>query len=227
MTSESFIKRDDGGVLHPIKIHIKVDGETEEVQVGVMTARQIIIDLAKRDPAQYYLVQIHGQERISYQDNPGQEIPLHNGMKFQTVLLGPTPVSDITGMKTGAAVFADGLTAAGYKPEALPGRADHLVFDYRVETGSKAGIDVKIGLVIPGDFPVGVPSGPYVTPQVFPIKTDGAHPHGAIHESQAAVFAEALGGKWEYWSRPCNDWNAGRKTVTAYLSHIWRLWDSQ
>ena len=40
-------------------------------------------------------------------------------------------------------------------------------------------------------------------------------------------FQDALGGEWQYWSRPIQDWGAGKKTVAIYMSHIWRLWDSQ
>jgi hypothetical protein len=38
----------------------------------------------------------------------------------------------------------------------------------------------------------------------------------------------ALGGQWQYWSRPPGpEWQAGKKTVAAYMSHVWRLWGSQ
>jgi hypothetical protein len=176
---------------------------------------------------QYYLVQIRGHERISYQDQPDTPIELRDGMRFQTVSLGPTPVSDGTAPKVGPACFLAGLSEAGIEGATLPGKPDHIVFDYVVQTGSKQGAQVKIGLVVPADFPATTPTGPHVSPRVFPIKTDGAHPHGAIHASQAQPFADALGGEWEYWSRPATDWQTRRKTVAAYLSHLWNLWDSQ
>jgi hypothetical protein len=96
-----------------------------------------------------------------------------------------------------------------------------------VPSGTKAGTTVKIGVIVPQDFPETPPSGPHVSPHVFPINTSGAHPHGAIHVQQSANFSQALGEPWQYWSRPFQDWSTGRKTVAAYLSHIWRLWDSQ
>jgi hypothetical protein len=173
------------------------------------------------------LVQIHGNERISYRDHPDIPIELKNGMKFQTVSLGPTPVSDGSGPQAGPAFFLAGLAEAGFKGETLPGKADHVVFDYVVQTGSQKGVQVKIGLVVPADFPATTPTGPHVSPRVFPIKTDGGHPHGAIHASQAQAFADALSGEWEYWSRPASDWQSRRKTVAGYLSHLWNLWDSQ
>jgi len=53
------------------------------------------------------------------------------------------------------------------------------------------------------------------------------HPTGGIHRDHAMPFQNALGGEWQYWSRPIQDWGAGKKTVAIYMSHIWRLWDSQ
>lgn len=206
-------------------VHIFVDGEREDVGVSSLTARQIITDLAKRDAASYYLVQIHGNDRISYQGNPDDPIPLKNGMRFQTVLSGATPVSD--GTMTGPAAFARGLAEAGFTAATVPGHPDHLYFGYVVPSGTRAGTQVKIGVVVPQDFPETPPSGPHVSPHVFPINTGGTHPYGAIHEQHSANFTQALGEPWQYWSRPFQDWSTGHKTVASYLSHIWRLWDSQ
>jgi hypothetical protein len=204
-------------------VHIFVDGEREDLHVSSLTPRQIITDLAKRDAANYYLVQIHGKDRVSYQDHPDDPIELTNGMHFQTVLSGATPVSD--GALLGPAAFAHGLAEAGYTVTVLSSHPDHLYFDYVVSSGTKAGTTVKIGVIVPQDFPEVPPGGPHVSPHVFPINTGGSHPYGAIHES--ADFSGPLGEPWQYWSRPFRDWSSGRKTVAAYLSHIWRLWDSQ
>lgn len=130
-------------------------------------------------------------------------------------------------MLTGAAAFVQGLVGLGYQPTSLPGKPDHVVIDYEVESGRFRGKKVKHGFVVPGDFPLTAPSGPHVSPHIHPIKPDGQHPMGAVHEGQAAPFQEAHGGAWQYWSRPFPEWASSKKTVAAYMSHIWRLWDSQ
>ena len=116
--------------------------------------------------------------------------------------------------------FMAGLIALGYEPIVLPGKPDQMVFDYVVETGREAGRKVRLGLVIPGDFPATPPSGPHVSPHIHAIGQPGAHPNGAIHTSD-------FGTEWQYWSRPYPDWATSKRTVAAYMSHIWRLWDSQ
>lgn len=211
----------------PQPIHIFVDGEKEDTTESSLTAAQIIALFTTRDPTQTYLVRIHGNERESYEGRADVPIELQNGMRFQTVSLGPTPVSDGAHAAVGSAFFIEGLRELGYRPVTLPGRPEHVVFDYVVETGSKKAMTVRLGFVIPPDFPATTPTGPYVSPRVFPIKTDGLHPHGAIHATQALPFEMEAGGEWEYWSRPAHDWQARRKTVAGYLSHIWHLWDTQ
>ena len=130
-------------------------------------------------------------------------------------------------MVTGVAAFIQGLIALGYQPTSLPGKPDHVVIDYVVESGQFQGKKVKHGFIVPSDFPLTAPSGPHVSPHIHPINSNGQHPKGAVHESQAAPFQQALGGGWQYWSRPVPDWASSKKTVAAYMSHIWRLWDSQ
>jgi hypothetical protein len=73
------------------------------------------------------------------------EIKLHNNLHFQIVSTGPTPVS----FATGPVAFAEGLRAVGYDPQPSPGRPDHLVFDYPVEVGRRAGEKVRLGLIVP------------------------------------------------------------------------------
>lgn len=212
---------------HPHEIHIVVDGEHERTTERALTARQIIRLFTGRSVDQVYLVQIEGHERESYRDRLDEPIKLHDGMRFQTVSLGPTPVSDGMQHMTGLARFVRELEGLGYKPIRYPSLGSHVVFDYVVESGTQAGKAVRIGLIIPEDFPNSAPSGPHISPRIFPIKSDGQHPYGAIHLDQAKPFEGAAGGEWQYWSRPANDWNTRRKTVAAYLSHMWTLWDSQ
>lgn len=211
---------------HARSIHINVDGEPVKAKAPIMTAAQIMEEYTPYTTANHYLVRVHGRERYSYQSDPNMPIELHDGMRFQTVSLGPTPVSDGAPL-VGVQAFLSGLQRMGYQPRALADKPDHIVFDYEVETGSKAGMQVRVGLIVPSDFPASAPSGPYVSPRVFPINTGGAHPHGRIWADHARPFADAEGGEWEYWSRPCGDWGTRPKTVAAYMNHLWRLWDSQ
>ena len=75
------------------KIHYWVDDERQETEQEELTPVQIM-EHAKIDPKNHYLVQIKGKERISYKDDPNQKIRMRNGMKFVSVSTGPTPVSD-------------------------------------------------------------------------------------------------------------------------------------
>lgn len=211
---------------HHHEIHFTVDGEPEETEQREITPDEIISEYGKRDPMTNYLVQIQGNHTESYRDRGSQPIRLHNGMRFQIISLGPTPVSE-SAIRTGVDVFILGLDALGYKPITLPGKPDHVVIDYEVETGRFAGQKVRLGFIVPSDSPVTPPSGPHVSPQILPINTSGEHPTGAVHHAQALPFEVGAGGAWEYWSRPFPNWAESKKTVAVYMSHIWRLWDSQ
>jgi hypothetical protein len=121
---------------------------------------------------------------------------------------------------TSVEAFVAGLIALGYEPVVFPDKLDRVTFDYLVESGRHAGRKVRLGLVVPGDFPATCPSGPHVSPQIHAIGQQGGHPAGAVHASD-------FGGDWQYWSRPFPDWASSKRTVAAYMSHVWRLWDSQ
>jgi hypothetical protein len=113
-----------------------------------------------------------------------------------------------------------GLSALGYQPLVAPDKPDHLAFDYLVESGRYAGRTIRLGLVVPGDFPATCPSGPHIAPHIHATGQPGGHPTGAIHASD-------FGAEWQYWSRPFKGWATSKRSVAAYMSHIWRLWDSQ
>ena len=117
--------------------------------------------------------------------------------------------------------FVDGLAQLGYHPIVLPGKPDRIVLDYEVASGKFHGSKVRLGIVVPRDFPATAPSGPHVTPHFHAVgQSGGQHPTGGIHLSD-------FGNEWQYWSRPYQDWALGKRTVAAYMSHIWRLWNSQ
>lgn len=207
-------------------ITIEVDGEPYQPLRRVMTPNEIIVEAANKDPATHYLVRITKGGRISYEGKGDDPIRLRDGMRFQIISTGPTPVSDPQ-VKFGMAAFMDGLRALGYEPTPLPDLRDHIAFDYVVETGKFAGRKIRLGFVVPQDFPMTPPSGPYVSPEIHPINTSGTHPLGAVHKDQARPFDEKTGLKWQYWSRPFSNWAASKRTVATYMSHIWKLWDSQ
>lgn len=130
-------------------------------------------------------------------------------------------------MQTGVEAFVKGLRELGYEPITLPGKPGHVVIDYAVESGKFANTKMRHGFIVPADFPLNPPSGIHVARLIHPVKSGGDHPTGGIHRDQAVAFQQALGGEWQYWSRPPANWATGKKTVAAYMSHVWRLWDSQ
>src|SRR6266699_3107931 len=77
-------------------IHFRVDGEPFTTQAAELTPNDIIKDFAGKDPSTHYLVQIRGHEKTSYEGVGNIPIAMHNGMKFQVISTGPTPVSDGT-----------------------------------------------------------------------------------------------------------------------------------
>ena len=206
-------------------IHIFVDGEECEATQKMMTPNEIIRECGQKDPSIHYLVQIHGHERTSYEGKGDTPIELHNGMKFQIISTGPCTVSDV--LRTGIETFIHSMSDLGYIPRAIPGKPDHVVIDYEVQCGKFSGTKVLLGFVVPADFPVTTPSGPHVSPHIHSINAEGQHPAGRVFQTQAMPFQEAIGGQWQYWSRPHPNWLTSRKTVTAYMSHIWRLWETQ
>lgn len=211
---------------HRHEIHFTVDGEPFETDKRELTPNEIIKEFGGQDPATNYLVQIKDGHKISYQGKGNEPIEMHNGMQFQIVSTGPTPVSEGP-IRTGVAVFVEGLQQLGYQPTQLPGKPDHVVISYKVETGRRAGITVRHGFIVPPDFPATAPSGPHVSPRIHPTNpTQTPHPTGGIHLSSGA-FEQGVSGEWQYWSRPFPNWATSKKTAATYMRHIWRLWDTQ
>ena len=69
-----------------------VDGEKQTTTEHELTPVQILQN-AGIDPATHYLVQLEGEHRASYKDEPSKKIHMHDDMKFIAVSTGPTPVS--------------------------------------------------------------------------------------------------------------------------------------
>lgn len=208
-------------------IHFMLDGEHEETEQREWTPNRIIEEFGKKSPASYYLVRIEDGKKVeSFEGKGDKEFRLRDGMCFQMVSTGPTTVSD--GRKSvGVAAFVEGLRECGYSPETVPGDARLVTFGYKVPSGKFAGTQVKLGFIVPDDFPMTEPTGPHVSPRILPINAQsGPHPLCGIHETHSQPFA-VTGEEWEYWSRPFPNWKDSKKTVATYLSHIWNLWDSQ
>ena len=209
---------------HHHVIHFTVDGEDDETERLEWTPNEIISQFGEKDPASHYLVEIDGHHKKNFQGKGDEKFELHEGARFQIICTGPTPVSDGTS-RTGVEHFIVGLQTTGFEPTQLPDRPDHIMFDYIVETGKFAGRKVRLGLIVPADFPLTPPSGPHVSPSIHPINASGSHPTGHVHATQSQPFRDGTGQDWQYWSRPHPNWS--KRSVAAYMSHIWHLWDSQ
>jgi hypothetical protein len=88
------------------------------------------------------------------------------------------------------------------------------VVDYVIPVGPEPGRRIRLGFVVPPDFPLTPPSGPYVSPRL-------GHPHGAVNE------APQFGPDWEYWSRPFPGWQLSDRSVRTYIAHIRHLFQQR
>lgn len=113
--------------------------------------------------------------------------------------------------------FIEHLKALGYAVEVLS--TDRIAFPFVPRVGTFRGQSITLGFVVNEDFPANSPGGPHIKPRLLPLKPDGEHPGGRIHESTP------FGPEWEYWSRPFPDWNKSQRTVAVYMEHIDRLFD--
>ncbi|QQO16050.1 hypothetical protein JJB99_07795 [Bradyrhizobium diazoefficiens] len=209
---------------HPKVIHFSVDGENYETEQRNWTPNEIIKDFSGLDIATHYLIETDPHHQASFQGKGDVPFQLHEGARFQVISVGPAPVSDGTA-RTGVPFFMAGLKSLGFNPTVVPGKSEHVYFAYEIPTGNFAGRQVQLGLIVPADFPMTSPGGIHVSPRFYPNRGGGTHPTGGIHDS--ADFQNALGGEWQYWSRPYSNWGAAKKAVATYMSHVWKLWDTQ
>jgi hypothetical protein len=112
--------------------------------------------------------------------------------------------------------FIEQLKALNYAVEVVA--EDRIIFPYAPRVGKFRGKSIILGFVVNEDFPANSPGGPHLKPRLLPLKSDGEHPDGRIHDSP-------FGPEWEYWSRPFPDWNKSQRTVMVYMEHIDRLFD--
>lgn len=73
-------------------IEYKVNDEDQTTKHRHLTAREIL-DHAGIDPAANYLAEVF-PEHISFEGKPNERIPMHQHMKFISVSIKPTPVSE-------------------------------------------------------------------------------------------------------------------------------------
>lgn len=73
-------------------IEFTVDGETYTTEEKRLTAEKIMQE-AKVDQTQYYLVLMTDDGEKSFQQNPSEVIHMHPHMKFISIYTGPTTVS--------------------------------------------------------------------------------------------------------------------------------------
>ena len=209
---------------HRHVLHIQVDGEEYETERHEMTPDEIIREFGgKPNVAMFYLSEIVKPQNISFQGKGAEPIHLRDGMRFMILSIGPATVSD-PGSLVGVGAFIAGLKALGFGPKQIDGNANAVYLDYVVPAGSREGMNVRIGVIVPQDFPMTPPTGPYVSPRIHPFQAGGSHPTGGVH---AWPQFNGAGGEWQYWSRPCNDWRAGKRDVAAYMAHILKLWATQ
>jgi len=76
----------------PHVIHYSVDDEPQETTERTLTPVQIMQN-AGIDPATHYLVELVGNTRKSYKDEPSATIHMHEHQKFATQFTGEVPVS--------------------------------------------------------------------------------------------------------------------------------------
>jgi Prokaryotic E2 family E len=121
------------------------------------------------------------------------------------------------------AEFIAQLTKLGYAAEDLGLKDGHerVALRYVVPCGRFAGKEIRLGFIVPGDFPNTPPSGPHVSPQLLPLNSkQGSHPDCGIQASP--IF----GADWQYWSRPLNHWRETERTVKDVMRHINHLFDT-
>lgn len=75
-------------------IHFQVDREPYTTHAKELTPNDILRDFAGKDVATHYLVQIEPHRKVSFEGKGDIPITMSNGMKFQVIFTGPTPVSD-------------------------------------------------------------------------------------------------------------------------------------
>lgn len=116
--------------------------------------------------------------------------------------------------------FIDGLKALGYQVTDLGD--DKICFPYTIPSGRFADQEIRLGFLVPSDFPMSPPTGPHISPRLLQNNTQiKTHPEGGIHDSPS------FGAEWHYWSRPLNHWADTSRAARDVMAHVRHLFDSQ
>lgn len=110
--------------------------------------------------------------------------------------------------------FLDQLRVLGFNIELMG--LDRVVFSYLIDAGPRIGELIQLGFIVPGDYNLSCPSGPHVSPRLYPNQSGGLHPTGGVHDSP-------FGPEWQYWSRPLKEWAQTTRNARAYMAHIRHL----
>lgn len=76
----------------PKETKFTIDGDSYTTTEKILTVREIM-GMAGVDPDSSYLVELKGDEQVSYQGKPDGQIHIHNKSEFLTRYVGETPVS--------------------------------------------------------------------------------------------------------------------------------------
>jgi hypothetical protein len=112
-----------------------------------------------------------------------------------------------------------GLDVAEAPVAQMPGQTI-VRLPYTVPLGSKAGDEITLAFLVPPDFNLTCPSGPYMHPHVLPINQSNEPPYGGVSDA-----SHVFGAEWQYWSRPYNGWATSDRDGRAYMRHVAHLFD--
>lgn len=115
------------------------------------------------------------------------------------------------------------LAQLGYEPtvhlDANGNETGFISFKFMIPLGRFKNQEVEIAINAP-QFPAIPPTGPYIKPHLLPITGGGGtHPFGGIHEFNTPT------AEYQYWSRPCNDWNGLDMNMKTYIAFLRTLFD--
>lgn len=82
----------EGAQEHHPTIHYSVDTEPFTTESKTMTAEDILLK-AGMNPAERYLIELQGNNQLSYEGDLTTPIHMHEHMKFITAAIGPKTVS--------------------------------------------------------------------------------------------------------------------------------------
>ena len=120
-------------------------------------------------------------------------------------------------MAEGRAEFERQLVELGYE---LDQRSDgRISFPYEIGSGGCfAGRVLRLGFIVPENFPRETPHGPHFSPKLQSINPSAPNHPDRVHGSE-------FGEEWQHWSRPYPGWR-GTETVATYMAFINRLFDT-